>query len=80
MTAAPRNSYWTPAKNMKIENQIHRVGTACCRALNQDQDTMTFWIEFNQNFTDFSEGKNIEQAVGKLGMKMSDVKSYKEIE
>ena len=41
---------------------------------------MTFWIEFTQNFTDFSEGKTIEQAVGKLGMKMSDVKSYKEIE
>lgn len=80
MTVAQRNSYWTPAKNMQIENQIHRVGTACCRALNQDQDTMTFWIEFNQNFTDFSEGKTIEQAVGKLGLKMSDVKSYKEIE
>jgi hypothetical protein len=65
---------------MSLENQIHRVGTACCRSLNQDQDTMTFWIEFNQHFTDFSEGKTIEQAVGKLGMKMSDVKSYKEIE
>ena len=39
----------------------------------------TFWIEFKQNFTDLSQGKNIKEAAQRLGMKLSDVLKYKEI-
>lgn len=43
----------------------------------------TFYITFKAdcgNFSDYSEGKTIKQAVERLGMKMSDVSNWREME
>lgn len=37
----------------------------------------TYWIEFKQGFTDYSEGESIAVAVAKLGMSINDVVQWK---
>lgn len=37
----------------------------------------TYWIAFRQNFTDYSEGRTLYEAVARLGMKMADVKEWR---
>lgn len=37
----------------------------------------TFWIHFRGDFTDFSEGRTIKQAVERLGLKLADVKAHR---
>lgn len=37
----------------------------------------TYWIEFKQGFTDYSEGVTLSQAVYRLGMSLDDVVDWK---
>lgn len=37
----------------------------------------TYWISFKQNFTDYSEGHSLKEAVERLGMSLADVDDWK---
>lgn len=71
------NGKLPPHKHIAYFDEYPEEG---CVPLGSPENMTTYYITFKAdcgNFTDHSEGLNIRQAVERLGMKMSDVKSWK---